>query len=322
MEQVAYKDRKGLIVTAGVFQILLGIGCLAMAALQVLAVLMTSTQVQSQRMMLIGAVMGMVFYIGLGVVNIWLAVGAIMVRKWARALNLVFGWLWLICLAVVLVIMPFVMGRMSASNPNISDSTIVIIVVMIVMAVLLLVPLFFVLVYSGKNVRATFESRDPQPRWTDQCPLTVLAAAVIIFSYALSCVQLIFMGPVFFLFGDVVTGWVAAVLNLVLFGIYMAVVVGLYRLKQRAWIAGSVVIVLHMVSNAVTALNGGMRTYYEILGYSERMLKQVDAMGFANGTGMAVAMGVSVVCVLGYMFWIRKHFVKKPSDVEGPVTTE
>jgi len=220
------------------------------------------------------------------------------------------------------VIMPFMMSRMSESNPNMPGGMIATIVVMVMMGILFLIPLFFVLVYAGKNVRATFEARDTKARWTDRCPLTVLAAMILFFGFAMSCVQLIFMGPVFFLFGDVVTGWVAVVLNLVLLGVYLAVVLGMYRLKERAWFAGTVVILLHMVSNAVTALNGGMKTYYEILGYSDRMMRQAESMGFASGTSMAISMGVSVVCLLGYMFWIRKHFVNKPSGIRGSITPE
>jgi len=41
--------------------------------------------------------------------------------------------------------------------------------------VYLLVPLLLATCYQGKHVRATVNWLDPQPRWTDRCPLPVLA---------------------------------------------------------------------------------------------------------------------------------------------------
>ncbi len=314
METTPFKDRKGLIVTAGVFQILLGIVCLLLAGLQVLGLVFSRMTADYNRMMLVAAVMAIVYYAILCVVNIWLGVGAIRVRKWARALNLAMGWLWLICFGVMIVVMPFLLSRMTAGMSAGEASWIIVLVTMIIMGIMFLVPLFFVLVFGSRHVRATFEARDPETRWTDRVPVIVLAGLLILFSLLVSYVQNILMGPIFFLFGSFITGWVAVLLNVLMIGLFGAILVGMYRLKLRAWTACLVLVCLNMISYGISFMTGGLEKYYELLGYTDDMLAQIEQMGITNTTWMGVMFGVGALVTVTYMFAIRKYFEPQVTD--------
>lgn len=308
METAPFKDRKGLIVTAGIFQILLGIACLLLAGLQILGLVFSQVTADYNRMMMVGAVMAIVYYVILFVLNAWLGIGAIRVRKWARALNLAMGWLWLICFAAVFIMMPFVLSGIQVSPSVGGASWIITLIVMLIMGMLVLIPLFFVLVFGSRHVRATFEARDPHPRWTDRVPVVVLAGLLVLVSLLVSYLQNILMGPIFFLFGSLLTGWVAVLLNLLMFGLFGAVILGLYRLRFRAWVACLVLVCLNMISYGITFMTGGLEKYYELLGYTDDMLAQIERMGITNTTYIGVAVAVGAVVTVSYLFAIRKYF--------------
>ena len=60
---------------------------------------------------------GMVVYGLLAVALIWLGIGSIQARRWARALLLIFSWSWLLLGIVMLIVMGFVMPKIMANLP-------------------------------------------------------------------------------------------------------------------------------------------------------------------------------------------------------------
>jgi len=128
-------------------------------------------------------------YLVLAIVLVWLGVGSIMARRWARALLAIWSWSCLIVgLLSVASIAPFapqiaaaVKAAQPAGQPPLSDAqriTVMLVPLVVLGFLFVCLPLIWGLFYSGKNVKATCEARDPATRWTDRCPLPVLAVVL------------------------------------------------------------------------------------------------------------------------------------------------
>ena len=133
------------------------------------------------------------FFTPLAVMFVWLGVGSIMARRWAQALSLVVGWLWLVLgLASLLGVILFLPAFSEVMREASADSAVsegqaamiggVIKTVMIVFQSIFFVilPGTVVLFYRSKRVKATCDLRDSKVRWTDKCPLPVLALSVLL----------------------------------------------------------------------------------------------------------------------------------------------
>jgi len=164
-----YKDRKIGLLVFGILEILLGLMCVLMVGLMVLGQIMLSRTpgAFNSRMML----PGMLVYVALGAVFVWLGIGSIRCRRWARALLLILAWGWL-CIGVITVpVMGFVMpGILSSSAPNgqaLPPGALVVILVfqlLFMTLFLVVVPGVLVFFYRSRHVKATCETRDPVRR--------------------------------------------------------------------------------------------------------------------------------------------------------------
>ena len=105
----AFKDRRTGLIVLGIFAILIGGICALCVPLMIIGQMMTArrlgTEVDASP-----AVISAVVYGVMAVVLIWLGVGSILARRWARALLLCLGWIGLI---IGLIAMPAVFMAMS-----------------------------------------------------------------------------------------------------------------------------------------------------------------------------------------------------------------
>ena len=100
----------------------------------------------------------------------------------------------------------------------------------------ILLPALFLLFYHRESVRATCQRRDPQIRWTDRCPMPVLALSILhALSAALCMPSMAVYGWVMPAFGVILSGaaGAAVILSLTLAMAYLAW--GTYRLQMAAW---------------------------------------------------------------------------------------
>jgi hypothetical protein len=178
--------------------------------------------------------MGALFYLGIAVVFGWLGVGSILARRWARTLSLALGWIWLLSGLVgglfSLVLLPRIFAAMPQTGGPDMTGVAMGCAIAVIVPVLILLPLAFVLFYRGRNVRATFEARDPHPRWTDRCPFPVLVLALLAAFAVLPC-ALNALHPAVPLFGRLLTGPPGAAAMLLFALLQVALAWGLYKLR-------------------------------------------------------------------------------------------
>ena len=320
----SFKDRKTGLVVFGIFEILLG----ALFALMVLvmtfgmvasAVLHKgSTQSMNAGMM----IPGLLFYVLLATWFIWMGIGSIMARRWARALLLVTSWFWLINgilgLAFMLTLMPDMYGPLnSAQIPHTVATIIKWATIGIMVVFYIIIPGAIILFYGSRHVKATCEQRDPQVRWTDRCPLPVLAVSLMA-GCSTACMP--FAG---------LYGWVIPFFGVILNGIAGAAVLipgtlllgyvswGMYRLRINAWRCAAGVVVFWGISSTLTFTRVGLMELYEKMNFPAQQLDAMRQMPLPQGHWIVLFTMVWVAIALGYLLRIKRYFTTPPADPKG-----
>src|SRR6185312_10267534 len=180
-----YKDRSTGLMIFGILTLLLG--CLSALFVPMMIVGRLAAPAGSQAPL--SSIMPAVLIYGiLAVALIWLGIGSITARRWARALLLIFSWSWLVMgimtCAIMILILPKVIANIKSSAP--ADHPVpseVVTTMAITMAfffavIFIAMPAVWTFFYSSRHVKATCDARDPVVRWTDACPLPVLGVSI------------------------------------------------------------------------------------------------------------------------------------------------
>lgn len=308
-----FKDRSTGLMLFGGLEILLG----AMIALMIpLTALSSSLQppgapATNPRVMIPALVM----YAVMAVVLVWLGIGSILARRWARALTLVLSWLWLIAgvlgMAWFVVAMSSVWSQMQQQGRTSPGVMAVGLIVggVCVGCLYVLLPGAFVLFYRSEHVKATCEARDPQIRWTDKCPLPVLALVVMQAWGAFVMLGSPLHSGTVPMFGVLLRGLPGAVVALAVAVLLSWLAWGAYRLKMSAWWGSVVLFVLGGLSAIVTFSRVSMMEFYRGMDMTEQQLEAVRPMVGMMDRFMPWVMAVSLLVWLGYLVYVREYFV-------------
>ena len=283
-----FRDRKIGLVVFGILTVLLGVLCAVVLGVlefwePLVKWLEVRVDVQVFLQMLAGLLhgppklkrffpepmsLGIIYAIAL----IWLGIGSVMARRWARALLLIVCWWWLINGLIVtgmqMYVFPGVIRTMNGIlrhpraipeglempawvtllNPSyLWWGMIASVVVFVVL------PAVWILFYGSRQVKATCAARDPVARWTDRCPLPVLGVCVWL---AYSAATGVLAAPTDRrptpFFGVFVFGPLVPALDILIALIWGYAAWGLYRLKWRGWWIVTLTIAACAVSVFVT----------------------------------------------------------------------
>jgi len=313
--QPTYKDRRTGLIVFGVFAILIGACCALLVPLaifgQMMAARQTGTDFDTS-----AAVLGAVMYGLLAVVLIWLGVGSVLARRWARALLLCLGWIGLIigviAMPAVFVAMNSIGDTLRAQGQTLSPGALAVIKMVTIattFVIYIVIPGVAVLFYRSPHVRQTCEARDPVVRWTDRCPLPVLALCLLkIFGAAMLLLILPTYGRVFPLAGVVLQGWPSRVLWLAVTAFMLYAARGFYRLDLRVWWIYTVGALVLWASSLVTFQRVGLVDFYRQMGLPERQLELLARNPMlVNGSILWLSL-LSMVLFLGYLLYVRRFF--------------
>jgi hypothetical protein len=312
-----FKDRSNWLVSAGILEILFGclfgLLCMLLPVFGLVAreipdlngLLDTRTLVPSFSVFLTMA-------IGL----VWLGIGTIKARRWARDLMLVASWLWLIVGVISVVFLLLLMPRMlsnlmaSAQEPF-GDRMIV--VAMVINAVFLsffyiILPGISVLFYGGRNVRRTFEIRDPAERWTGKCPLPVLTLSQFLAGGSICLLLMPLFANALPFFGRLLTGLSSATAMILIALLLGYLTWATYKRKMLGWWATLVLTLTGLISGVMTLSKIDMVVYCQKAGFPPRQVEMLRNMGALNGNVLLAASGLAALAWLGFLLLIKKHF--------------
>ena len=317
-----YKDRSTGMVIFGILTLLLG--CLAgllvplMLFGQMMAAKAPNAPPVNHAMMLPGiAVYGV-----LAVALVWLGIGSIKARRWARALLLIFSWSWLIMGIVMTVVMPFIMSKTMANLPPDAKTGqpamppgaitgMVIFMTLFFFVFFVLVPAVWTFFYQSRHVKATCDAHDPVTRWTDACPLPVLAFCL----WTWITVPMMLVWPltgmaVLPCFGMFVSGLLGSLFCLVIAAVWGVAGWWLYRLDARGWWLILVAMVLFMVSALLTYAHHDISELYQLQGLPQAQIDQMQKMGLFTGNRLGWLTALCSLPFLGYLVFIKKYLRK------------
>jgi hypothetical protein len=307
-----YNDRSTGLIVFGVMTV--GLGCLA--GLMVLFMLWQSVAGVGRNAAVTFPTVAPVIitYVLLAAGLIWLGIGSILARRWARALLLIFSWSWLVMgvfgLVFLIVLMPQTLANMpTRGQMSPAAMGVVMVIVLVVCGVLFVVmPAVWTFFYGSRHVKATCEWRDPVPRWTDACPLPVLGLCLwLVISVPMMLVMPMTGRGVAPFFGVFLTGTPDAVFCLALAAIWLYAAWSLYRLETRGWWLVLIVLCVMMASSIVTFTQRDMMEMYRLMGYPEQQMEQIRKSGLANGNSMRWMMSLCMLPMLGYLLFIRRY---------------
>lgn len=319
---VLYKDRSAGLTIFGILTILKG-GIVSLFIPLILfgtAASAKTTGTPSQFPTILPAVL---LYGPLAIALVWLGIGSVMARRWARALLLIYSWNWLVMGVIIggfmAVILPATFANLPAgtADGHAAVSPAVMTGILIGMFVFfgiiwVILPAIWTFFYSSRHVKATCERCDPVTRWTDACPLPVLAVCLWQgFSMLIMLAAPFTSHGVMPFFGIFLTG-----LPGVLFCVILAAVWGysawlMYRMDVRGWWIILVGLCLVIVSNLLTFSHHDISEMYRLMDYPETQIAQIQMSPLFTGNRQAWFMTFSTTPILAYLLFIKKYFTRK-----------
>lgn len=247
-----HRDRSTGLVVFGVAEILMGVVCAALIPLTLVGAALSPT-VET------GIVIpSLLLYAAGAAVFVTLGVGSIRARRWAQALSLSLGWIWLITgvatVVVVWIAAPTLWQDLGA-GAGLDDGTARIVAVavnLVLLVVYVLLPGAIVLFYRSPHVIATCRRRDSDPGWAGRCPQQLLSLAVAYALCALSIVAVPSYNFVFPFFGWILSGATGALCWALAMIFCLALAWGTCRREPWAWWAAIVGCVFASISSIAT----------------------------------------------------------------------
>jgi hypothetical protein len=312
-----YKDRSAGLLIFGILTILLG--CLAGLFVPLMLIGQAMSAKATGTAAPISTILPAVFIYGiLAVALVWLGIGSIKARRWARALLLIFSWSWLVMGLFVLVFMAFLVPKMLANlpangttgQPAAPQAAMVgeMIGMFLVFGVaFVILPAVWTFFYNSRHVKATCETRDPVTRWTDACPLPVLGFCLwLLFGVPMLLIMPLAGHGVMPFFGMFLTGVPGTLLCLVVAAIWSYAAWSLYKLDQRGWWLILIALCVFMLSALLTFARHDLIEMYQLMGYPQAQIEQMQKSGLLVGNRMTWLMAFSVLPFLGYLLFIKR----------------
>jgi len=316
-----FKDRKTCLVIFGILTLLGGLLCALLVPLMLWSQSMTAHAANGTPPPHAGSMVFAVFiYGGLAVAQIWLGIGSIMARRWARSLLLIFSWsvliVGVISLAFMAAMLPQFMAGMSSvqsgGHPALPESAkwgILIFTGAFLRVIFLIIPAIWAFFYGSKHVKATCEARDPVERWTDRCPLPVIALSLISAFGVLSMLgTAVTLHGVIPFFGIFLSGLPGTVFYVVFAGIMGYGAWAVYRLDLRGWWVLFAIMCIMPISGAVTYWHHDVMELYKSAGYSAEEMARIQQFNFFKGGRIIWFTLLGAVPWIGFLLYVKKFF--------------
>jgi hypothetical protein len=231
-----------------------------------------------------------------------LGYGHIKRLRWARTLTLTLLGFWLVAGIPFMVAFMFVL--MASKDVTLPTVLIALIGLALSYAV---VPALLIRLYRSRDVRLTFETRDPRSYWIEMAPLPVLVVCSILLLTIVVLHVLILFNGAFPLFSTLIFDLQGIALIDLSILILMVLIWGLLRLRSWAW-WGSLLYWGFLTFSTIAALS--RMTFADILSHMKFAPLEVDILDGIplHGAHLAVLAGIPLLVTLGLLAYSRRYF--------------
>ena len=316
-ENLDFKDRKTGLVIFGIIHIVIGALCALFMLFSIVGAIAMRTLGESAApaMSVDQMILVVILYLILAVWFVWMGVGSIQARKWARALILITSWLWLISgvlgLIFIFLFIPDIFGPMAMGEEIPKEIAVVVqsILMGFMAFILIIMPGAFVLFYNSRHVKETCERRDPQVRWTDKAPLPVITLSSLLGCTAILMPLLGFYRWTIHFFGVILSGIAGAVIVVIYAVLFAYAAWGTYKLQIKAWWCGFLLTIALAISTGITFSRMGLLEFYEKMNIPKESLDTMKEFGmFQNQTMDLLVCGIGFIGFLGFVLYTKRYF--------------
>ena len=183
-EATEIRDRSAGLAVFGAVIILIGLFCLLLVPLTIVAVSL-SGQTPGFEIDSGAAWSASAMYSLMAVAFIWLGLGSIRARRWECELILSLSWIWLLAgisaLLVGVLVLPNMLRESDALSglPPAAAPLVLAVTFVLIGIVYVVLPGIFILFYRSPHVSATCRARHPEPGRLDSCPRRLLTLTVV-----------------------------------------------------------------------------------------------------------------------------------------------
>jgi hypothetical protein len=307
---VDFRDRSLILIFFGAFLLLLGVAMAFTGPLETYCFYLFS---QGGRFHYEGFGFGsfmfgniaaqIVGYYLIAMVCMPLGYGNIKRLRWARTLSLAVVGFWLVAGIPLMVAFMFVL----VASKDVSLPTLLIALIGLALSYAV-VPALLIRFYRSRDVRLTFEAKDPRCNWLEDVPLPVLVVcAVFGLTIAVLHVLILFNG-VFPLFHTLIFELRGIELIALSILTLVGLIWGLLRLRPWAW-WGALFYWGYLTFSSIAALS--RMTFADILAHMKFSPLEMEALDGIpiHGAHLAVLAGIPLLVTLGLLAYSRRCFM-------------
>lgn len=222
--------------------------------------------------------------------------------RWARTLSLTLLGFWLV--AGIPLMVAFLSVLVTSKGLSLLTGAVTIVALALSYAVF---PGLLIWFYRSKDVRLTFEDRDPNSYWIEKVPLPVLVVcSVFVLTIAVLHILILFNG-VFPLLVILVYGLLGIILIALSMLVLVGLIWGLLRLRRWAW-WGSLICWGLLSFSTIASLSRS--SLADILSNMKFAPIEMEALGGMplHGAHFAVLVGIPLLVTLGLIAYSRRYF--------------
>ena len=246
-------------------------------------------------------------YYLIAAVYVPLGYGHMTTRRWARKLALTLLWFWGIFGIPLIVV--FLFTLFSSKELSIAGGLIALILAGLAY---FLAPWLLMRFYRSRDVRLTFEARDPKATWIDDLPQPVLVLGALLSFFIVVLHIPIFFRGIFPFFGLLLTDLAGILMIDVSIFCLAGLTWGVLKLKPWAWWGSLVFLSLLTLSVFVTFSQYGLLDILASLRFPPTEMEILDGLPF-HGFHLALALGVPLLITLGLLVFSKRYFGRPPS---------
>jgi hypothetical protein len=109
-------------------------------------------------------------------------------------------------------------------------------------------------------------------------------------------------------FGIFLTGVPGTLACLVIAALWSYAAWLIYHLKPQGWWLILVALIVFMVSSLLTFARHDVLEMYQLMGYPQAQIDQIQKTGLLTANRMSWLMSLSVLPFLGYLIFVKKYF--------------
>lgn len=231
-----------------------------------------------------------------------LGYGHLKTRRWARTLSLTLLWAWLVVGAPLAVVVFFVL----VASKDLSPIAAIIAIVVLALSYLV-IPGVLIHFYQSRDVRLTFETKDPNLYWVEKLPGPILVLVSLdLFYVILLHISILFNG-MFPLFGRFVFGLRGILLLDLAIACLICLTWGTIRRRAWAWWGSLAYFVLMALSSLLTLLKSRYLDMLSMMRFPPTEIEFLDGLP-VQGYHFAVLIGIPLLMTLGVLILAKRHF--------------